>query len=83
MTSAVPARWPAFFAAFAAAFDNFSMTPLVRAISADLQVPLAEATSVASAYYLAYGLLQVPWGLASERLGRVTVMRLGVGIAAR
>ncbi len=75
-----PARWPAFVGAFAAAFDNFAMTPLVRAISDDLAVPLAEATAVASSYYLAYGLLQVPWGLASERLGRVTVMRIGLAL---
>lgn len=81
--SAVPARWPAFLGAFAAAFDNFAMTPLVRAIADDLHVELAEATQVASAYYLAYGVMQVPWGLASERLGRVQVMKLGLvlGIA--
>lgn len=71
-------RWPAFVGVFAAAFDNFAMTPLVRAIAGDLKVELAEATAVATAYYLAYGLLQVPWGMASERLGRVNVIRLGL-----
>jgi predicted MFS family arabinose efflux permease len=76
--SAVPARWPAYLGAFAAAFDNFAMTPLVKAIAGDLEVELAEATAVASAYFLAYGLMQVPWGLVSERLGRVQVMRLGL-----
>ncbi|MDP2272480.1 MAG: MFS transporter [Archangium sp.] len=73
-----PARWPAFLGAFAAAFDNFAMTPLVKAIALDMKVDLAQATAVASAYFLAYGLLQVPWGLVSERLGRVLVMRLGL-----
>ncbi len=77
MTS-TPSRWPAYLCAFAAAFDNFAMTPLVRAIAVDLKVELHEATAVASSYYLAYGLMQVPWGLASERLGRVTVMRLAL-----
>lgn len=76
--SASPARWPAFLGAFAAAFDNFAMTPLVKAIAVDMKVDLAQATAVASAYFLAYGLLQVPWGLVSERLGRVLVMRLGL-----
>lgn len=76
--SSAPARWPAFVGAFAAAFDNFAMTPLVKAIALDLKVELAEATAVASAYFLAYGLMQVPWGLLSERLGRVPVMRLGL-----
>jgi predicted MFS family arabinose efflux permease len=80
--SAAPARWPAFLGAFAAAFDNFAMTPLVKAISDDLHVDLAEATQVASAYYLAYGVMQVPWGMASERLGRVQVMRLGLVLGA-
>lgn len=75
-----PARWPAFFGAFVAAFDNFAMTPLVRAIANDFHVDLAEATQVASAYYLAYGLMQVPWGLVSERLGRVRVMKLGLAL---
>ena len=73
-----PARWPAFFGAFVAAFDNFAMTPLVRAIANDFHVDLAEATQVASAYFLAYGLLQVPWGLISERVGRVRAMQLGL-----
>jgi hypothetical protein len=33
-----PRRWPAYVGVFAAAFDNFAMTPLVRAIAADLRV---------------------------------------------
>lgn len=78
MNQPLPSRWPAYLCAFAAAFDNFAMTPLVRAIAVDMKVDLAEATAVASSYYLAYGLMQVPWGLASERLGRVMVMRLAL-----
>ncbi|MBL8924523.1 MAG: MFS transporter [Myxococcaceae bacterium] len=74
-------RWPAFVGVFAAAFDNFAMTPLVRAIATELRVELGEATGIATAYYLAYGLMQLPWGLASERLGRVTAMRLGLALA--
>ncbi|MDP3234809.1 MAG: MFS transporter [Myxococcales bacterium] len=78
---AVP-RWPAYLGVFAAAFDNFAMTPLVRAIAGDLKVELAEATAVATAYYLAYGLFQVPWGMVSERVGRVTTFRLGLAAGA-
>ncbi len=73
-----PAQWPAFLGVFAAAFDNLAMTPLLKAIAQDFKVPLAETTGVASAYFLSYGLFQLPWGLASERLGRVRVMRLGL-----
>jgi predicted MFS family arabinose efflux permease len=71
-------RWPAYLGVFAAAFDNFAMTPLVRAIAGELKVELAEATGVATSYYLAYGLFQVPWGMVSERVGRVAVFRLGL-----
>lgn len=69
-----PARWPAFFGAFVAAFDNFAMTPLVRAIANDFHVDLAEATQVASAYYLAYGVSVVVW----SRVAAVLSPRLGV-----
>lgn len=75
-------RWPAYVGVFAAAFDNFAMTPLVKAIAGDLKVELGAATAVATAYYLAYGLLQVPWGMVSERVGRVAVFRVGLAAGA-
>lgn len=76
------AKWPGFAIAFTAAFDNFAMTPLLRAIAKDMTVELSATTAVATAYFLAYGVLQVPWGLASERLGRITVIRLGLLVGA-
>lgn len=47
-------------------------------IAADLQVSLAELSATASLYFLLYGLMQPVWGMLSDRLGRVRMMRLEV-----
>jgi predicted MFS family arabinose efflux permease len=58
--------------------DRFSLAPLIVVISVDLQAPLVAVIAVASAYYLAYGLMQPVWGLVSDRIGRVRVMRIAL-----
>ena len=58
--------------------DRFSIAPLIVVIAADLAAPFAAVAAVASAYFLAYGLMQPVWGMASDRLGRVRVMRLAL-----
>jgi predicted MFS family arabinose efflux permease len=65
-------------AIFAAAFDNFLIAPMLVSVASGLGGTLAEAAGIASAYFLAYGLMQPVWGVASDRLGRVTVVRLGL-----
>src|ERR671917_9223 len=53
-------------------------------IAASLQVSLTEVAATASLYYLFYGLMQPVWGMVSDRLGRVRVMRMslfGVAVA--
>jgi predicted MFS family arabinose efflux permease len=65
-------------AVFCAAFDNFLMPPMLVSIASDTGVTLAEATGMASAYFLAYGIMQPVWGVASDRLGRVAVIRVGL-----
>jgi len=47
-------------------------------IAAGLGVSLAEVAAAASLYYLLYGLMQPVWGMLSDRLGRVRVMRLAL-----
>jgi predicted MFS family arabinose efflux permease len=37
---------------------------------------------VAAAYLAAYGVMQLPWGLLSDRIGRVAALRLGLGLGA-
>ena len=47
-------------------------------IAASLRVSLAEVAVAASIYYLLYGTMQPVWGILSDRLGRVRVMRLAL-----
>lgn len=63
-------------------FDRFVVGPMLLAIAADLGVRLDQAASVASVYFLCYGLSQPFWGRCSDRLGRVRTMRLTLAGAA-
>jgi MFS family permease len=49
---------------------------MLLTIAASLGASLTEVAAMASLYYLLYGLMQPVWGMASDRLGRVRVMRL-------
>ena len=71
-------------AAFFSSFDRFVVAPMLVTIAASLGASLAEVTATASLYYLFYGVMQPVWGMLSDRLGRVRVMRLtlfGVAVA--
>ncbi|GAA4678403.1 MFS transporter [Pseudonocardia yuanmonensis] len=61
--------------------DRFAISPLLLAIGAELGASLAESAAVASAYFLAYGLLQPVWGMLGDRIGLVRVMRIALVIA--
>lgn len=64
--------------------DRFAIPPILLAISRDLRAPLGAVTAVASVYFLLYGLMQLPYGLLSDRVGRVRVLRvalLGMSLA--
>jgi predicted MFS family arabinose efflux permease len=63
-------------AAFFSSFDRFAIAPMLLTIAASLGASLTEVAATASLYYLLYGLMQPVWGLLSDRLGRVRVMRL-------
>jgi predicted MFS family arabinose efflux permease len=69
-------------AAFCASFDRMAIAPMLVAITADLDVSLAEVTFTATLYFLLYGALQPAWGILSDRLGRVNVIRLTLAGAA-
>jgi predicted MFS family arabinose efflux permease len=71
-------------AAFFSSFDRFAVAPMLVTIAASLQASLSQVAVTASLYYLFYGLMQPVWGMLSDRLGRVHVMRLtlfGVAVA--
>jgi len=65
-------------ASFAAAFEHFMITPALGDIAAHFGATLAAATIAATTYYLAYGLMQLPWGLLSERIGRTRAAFIGI-----
>jgi predicted MFS family arabinose efflux permease len=69
-------------AAFVSAFDRFAVGPVLVIVAADLGASLAQTTAIASAYFLAYGLSQPLWGLLSDSLGRIRLMRATLIAAA-
>jgi predicted MFS family arabinose efflux permease len=71
-------------ATFTSNVDRFAITPLLVPIGLDLHASLAAVAGIASGYFLAYGLAQLVWGMVSDRVGRVRVMRitlLGAAVA--
>lgn len=70
------------FATFTSTFDRFAIAPMLVAISHDLGASLGETAWAASGYFLLYGIMQPLWGIASDRLGRVRVMQVGLAGAA-
>ncbi len=67
---------------FTSNVDRFAITPLLVPIGLDLGVSLAAVAAVAAGYFLAYGLMQLVWGIVSDRVGRVPVMRISLFGAA-
>jgi predicted MFS family arabinose efflux permease len=65
-------------AALTSTCDRFAIAPLLVVIGFDLDAPLTAVAAVASAYFLAYGLMQPVWGVISDRIGRVRVMRISL-----
>lgn len=65
-------------AALTSTCDRFAIAPLLVVIGIDLDVSLTAVAGVASAYFLAYGLMQLVWGIVSDRIGRVRVMRIAL-----
>jgi predicted MFS family arabinose efflux permease len=65
-------------ASFTSSCDRFAFAPLLFVIATDLGVSLGAAARVASAYALTYGLMQVVWGVLSDRIGRVRTMRVSL-----
>jgi MFS family permease len=68
--------------ALTSTIDRFAIAPLLVLIAADLHVSLAAAAGMAGGYFLAYGVMQPVWGMVSDRLGRVRVMRVALVGAA-
>lgn len=55
--------------------DRFAIPPVLLSVARDLDVSMAAATAIASLYFFSYGAMQLFWGLMSDGVGRVRVMR--------
>lgn len=73
---------PLTVAAFTANFDRFAVGPILVTIAAALHTPLTSTVALAGGYALAYGLSQPVWGILSDRIGRLKVVRIALTIAA-
>jgi MFS transporter, YNFM family, putative membrane transport protein len=69
-------------ASFTSSFDRFLIAPLILVVAVDLGESVAAVTLVATVYYQAYGLMQAPWAVVSDRLGRIRTIRLTLALAA-
>ncbi|MFE3021837.1 MFS transporter [Streptomyces sp. NPDC059256] len=69
-------------AAFVSTFDRFAMLPMLVAVAVEFDASLVSVVNAAGVYFLAYGLMQPVWGLASDRIGLVRTMRLTLLLAA-
>ncbi|MFI5955937.1 MFS transporter [Cryptosporangium sp. NPDC051539] len=68
--------------AFVSTLDRFAMPPMLVAIAHDIHAPLAQVVQAASVYFLAYGLMQPVWGIASDRFGLIRTMRVALCVAS-
>ncbi|MCW2765418.1 MAG: transporter [Nocardioides sp.] len=66
---------------FTSSFDRFMVASLLVLIARDLDEPLEAVARIATLYFLAYGVMQLAWGVLSDRLGRVRTMRVALTIA--
>lgn len=73
---------PLTVAAFTANFDRFAVTPVLVTVAAALHRPLSATVALVGGYALAYGLAQPVWGILSDRVGRLPVVRTALAIAA-
>ncbi|WP_258138484.1 MULTISPECIES: MFS transporter [unclassified Arthrobacter] len=63
------------FVGFLSFFDRYATPPMFLALSLATALTLSQAVELVAGYSLLYALGQPLWGLASDRLGRLTVLR--------
>ena len=67
---------------FVTMIDRFAVAPVLIPIALEFRAPLGAVAIAATAYYLAYGLAQPFWGFASDRAGRIRVIRISLAATA-
>src|SRR5580704_13268572 len=67
---------------FVTMVDRFAVAPVLIPIAVDFRAPVGAVAIAATAYYMAYGLAQTFWGFASDRAGRIRVIRISLAATA-
>jgi MFS family permease len=67
---------------FTTMLDRFALAPALIPIALEFRAPVGAVAIAATAYYFAYGLAQPFWGFASDRAGRIKIIRISLGAAA-
>ncbi len=67
---------------FVTMIDRFAVAPVLIPIAVEFRAPVGAVAVAATAYYLAYGLAQPFWGFASDRAGRIRIIRISLGATA-
>src|SRR5258708_8305584 len=62
--------------------DRFAVAPMLTPMAMEFDAAVGAVAIAATAYYLAYGLAQPFWGFASDRAGRIKVIRISLGATA-
>jgi predicted MFS family arabinose efflux permease len=63
---------------FVTMIDRFAVAPVLIPIALEFRAPVGTVAVAATAYYLAYGLAQPFWGFASDRAGRIRIIRISL-----
>jgi len=67
---------------FVTMIDRFAVAPVLIPIAIEFRAPVGAVAIAATAYYFAYGLAQPFWGFASDRVGRIRVIRISLAATA-
>src|SRR5260370_14040729 len=67
---------------FVTMIDRFAVAPVLIPIALEFRAPVGAVAIAATAYYFAYGLAQPFWGFASDRAGRIRIMRISLAATA-
>ena len=68
------------FAGFVAMADNWVVSPILPSISQNLNVDIASASVVITAYMLPFGLFQLLYGYLAERFGKRQVITFAISM---
>lgn len=62
--------------------DRFAFAPVLIPIAIDFHAQVGAVAIAATSYYMAYGLAQPFWGFASDRAGRIRIIRISLAATA-